>query len=84
MSSSKSLFTNAIVSSNNRSLYNPIMQSSGGNDYSDMILLNTSFIKTLQLIQDFYGKNIASKNYEYIPNDYKQYVSLYTILQKVN
>ena len=81
MSVSKSLFTNAIVSSNHRSLYNPISQSNG--DYNDMILLNSSFVKTLQTIQDFYGKHLANKSYESIPNNYSQYIGLYTILYKI-
>lgn len=78
---SKSLFTNSIVSSNSRSLYNPILQN--GSEYNDMVLLNSSFMKTLQMINDFYGKNMASKNYESIPNSYSQYVNFYTVLQRV-
>ena len=81
MSASKSLFTNAIISSNHRSLYNPISQSNG--DYNDMILLNSSFVQTLQTIQEFYGKHLANKNYESIPNNYAQYIGLYTILYKI-
>lgn len=81
MSVSKSLFTNALVYSNNRSLYNPISKSSSG--ANDFALLNANFYKTLSIIQEFYSKNMANKQYEKIPNSYTNYIAFYMTLQKV-
>jgi len=80
MSVSKSLFNNTMIPSGSRSLYNPIYQA---NENSDMILLNASFIKTLQVIENFYVHYMATKQYENIPNDYQRYVGLYVTMQKL-
>ena len=83
MSVSKSMFSGAMVPSSSRSLYNPISQSGYGIGNGDMTLLNESFLKTLRTIEEFYGKNMAAKHYEKIPNDYQRYLGLYVTLQKV-
>jgi len=79
MSVSKSMFSNSLVPLN-RSLYNPIYQQSKG---TDLVTMNTEFIKTLQTIQEFYVKNMALKQYEKIPGDYQKYIALYVTLQQV-
>jgi hypothetical protein len=79
MSVSKSMFSNSLVPLN-RSLYNPIYQQSKG---TDLVAMNTEFIKTLQTIQEFYVKNMALKQYEKIPGDYQKYIALYVTLQQV-
>jgi len=79
---SKSFFTNSLTLSSSRSLHNPISLGYNGG-FGDAILLNESFLKTLQIISDFYGNNLASKNYENIPNDYNSFVGFYVTLQKV-
>ena len=80
MSVCKSLFTNAVSSSNTRSLIHPINMNSGSNDFA---LLNASFYKTLQTIENFYGTNLANKQYEKIPNSYTNYLAFYMTLQRV-
>jgi len=80
MSVCKSLFTNAVSSSNSRSLIHPINMNSGSNDFA---LLNASFYKTLKTIENFYGANMANKQYEKIPNSYTNYLAFYMTLQKV-
>jgi hypothetical protein len=82
MSASKSLFNSAMIPSSNRSLYNPIYQASSSSS-GDLTIMNASFMKTLQLIEQFYASNMASKQYEKIPNDYQVYLGLYVTLQKV-
>lgn len=79
---SKSLFTNSIVLSSSRSLHNPISLGFQ-NNFGDMILLNESFLNTLHIISEFYGKNMTMKNYENIPNDYNSFVAFYVTLQNV-
>jgi hypothetical protein len=79
MSSSKSLFSNAILPYKSRSLINPINQG----NYNEELILNQSFINTLKIIETFYGKNMANKTYELIPNDYQKYLGLYVTLQRV-
>lgn len=76
----KSLFTNAVSSSNSRSLISPGSMNSGSNDFA---LLNASFYKTLDIIEKFYGANMANKQYEKIPNSYANYLDFYMTLQKV-
>lgn len=69
-----------MIPTSSRSLYNPIYQASGSND---LILMNASFIQTLQLIEQFYIHNMSIKQYEKIPNDYQRYLGLYMTLQRV-
>ena len=76
----KSLFTNAVSSSNSRSLIRPCSINSGSNDFA---ILNASFYKTLDIIERFYGANMANKQYEKIPNSYANYLDFYMTLQKV-
>jgi hypothetical protein len=83
MATSKSLFTNSLVLSGSRSLYNPVSFGYNGGGFDDAILLNESFVKTLRIISEFYGNNMALKNYENIPNDYNSFVAFYVTLQKV-
>jgi hypothetical protein len=71
-----------MIPSSNRSLYNPIYQASSSSS-GDLTIMNASFMKTLQLIEQFYASNMASKQYEKIPNDYQVYLGLYVTLQKV-
>jgi hypothetical protein len=81
MSISKSLFTNLLIpSSQSRLLYNPIYQD---NNITDLILTNTSFINTLKAIEEFYIRNMANQKYEFIPNDYNKYITLYFALHNV-
>jgi hypothetical protein len=86
MSISKSLFTNSLLNSSTRSLYNPISQNYKDQNIlnsNDIIVLNTSFYNTLNIIQEFYGANMANKQYEKIPNSYKDYLNFYIVLQNV-
>ena len=80
MSTCKSLFTNLLLPSHSRLLYNPIYQD---NILTDLILTNKSFINTLKIIEEFYIKNMANKKYELIPNDYNNYITLYFALHNV-
>jgi hypothetical protein len=70
-----------MIPSSSRSLYNPIYQANANGN--DMILMNASFIQTLQIIEQFYVKNMATKQYEKIPSDYQRYLGLYVTLQRV-
>lgn len=80
MSVSKSLFNSSLNSSQSRSLHNPIYQN---NNISDIIFINKSYVNTLKTIEEFYTRNMANKNYEKIPNDYNNYVTLYVVLYKI-
>jgi len=79
MSVSKSMFSSALVPTG-RSICNPIYQPASG---TDLVLMNTAFIKTLQIIQEFYVKNMAIKHYEKIPGDYERYIALYATLHRM-
>ena len=71
MSFSKSIFTNSIMTSNTRSVINPVSIGSGGcgSDYS---VITSSYYNTLKIIETLYGSNMANKNYESIPNDFNK------------
>jgi len=84
------MFSNALVSTTNRSIYNPVgMGYLNGKDESygpgsnDFSVITTSYYNTLQKIHDFYGLQMANRTYFNIPNDYDQYVQLYVILQQI-
>jgi hypothetical protein len=83
MSASKSLITNNLVPYSTRSLYNPISNNGANNTNNELALINQSFFNTLNLINSFYIKNAALKQYEKIPGNYQKYVGLYVILQNV-
>ena len=82
MSFSKSLFTNSIMTSNTRSVINPVSIGSGGcgSDYS---VITSSYYNTLKIIETLYGSNMANKNYESIPNDFNKYVQLYVVIKEI-
>ena len=80
---SKSLFTNATVLSESRSLINPIVLTfSGavitltGASGSELTFLTDTYIQIIRIIQENYSNKIASKNYDNVPSDYTQFVNL--------
>jgi hypothetical protein len=86
MSVSKSFFTNSLLNSSTRSFFNSISHNyidQNNLNNNDIIILNTSFYNTLKIIQQFYGANMANRNYEKIPNSYTNYLAFYMILQKI-
>lgn len=87
MSVSKSLFNNQLVPSSTRCLYKPIALGLCANattiSSADMVILNDAYYKTMQLVENFYVRNMALKKFENIPSSYSQYVGLYATLQKL-
>lgn len=78
----KSLFNNSTHSGISRSLLNPISLGQTTSVSSDEVdLISTAYYDILKIIESMYGANMASKNYEDIPNNYDQYVQLYESLQ---
>jgi hypothetical protein len=80
-STSKSMFSNSLVLSSSRYLYNPISTYSGTS--SDLDIITSSHIYSLEIIEKFYTSNMSNKTYEMIPNNYNQYIQLYMILNKL-
>jgi len=76
---SKSMFSNSLVPSKSRQLYNPVVLNSGSNG----LTFSMSFLPTLKKIHEFYGLNMVNRTYYNIPNDYDEYVQLYVILQQI-
>ena len=70
---SKNMFTNALITTN-RILMNPVSISY---TKTDLDLITANFMSTFSVIEYLYTSNMASKNYEKIPNNYNQYVQLY-------
>jgi hypothetical protein len=64
-----------------RYLYNPISTYSGTS--SDLDIITSSHISSLEIIEKFYTSNMSKKSYEMIPNNYNQYIQLYMILNKL-
>ena len=83
MSFSKSLFTNAVVVSNTRSVMNPVSVGGSGGGTSDLAVITASYYNTLKMIEALYGSNMANKNYEKIPNDFNKYVQFYVIIKEI-
>jgi hypothetical protein len=79
----KSLFNNTTHTGFSRSLLNPISlgQSGTATSAGDVDLISSAYYDILKLIESLYGANMASKNYEAIPNNYDQYVQLHEALQ---
>lgn len=81
---SKSLFTNSIVPSNTRSLFIPIVLSSGSTYAGDVVnFLSNAYINILRIIETQYGANMANKTYELIPSNYDDYTNLVSDLKLV-
>jgi hypothetical protein len=82
---SKSLFSNSSLSSNSRSLINPISLFIGNiqiTSTSDVLdFLSASYLSILRIIETHYGRNMANKTYEYIPSNYNQYIHLVSQLK---
>jgi hypothetical protein len=78
----KSLFNNSTHSGISRSLLNPIsLGQTTSVSSGEVDLISTAYYDILKIIESMYGSNMASKNYEDIPNNYDQYVQLYESLQ---
>jgi hypothetical protein len=78
----KSLFNNTTHSGISRSLLNPIsLGQTTSVSSGEVDLISTAYYDILKIIESMYGANMASKNYEDIPNNYDQYVQLYESLQ---
>ena len=78
----KSLFNNSTHSGISRSLLNPIsLGQTTSVSSGEVDLISTAYYDILKIIESMYGANMASKNYEDIPNNYDQYVQLYESLQ---
>ena len=75
----KSLFNNTTHSGLSRSLLNPISlgETSVTVSSGEVDLISSAYYDILKIIESLYGANMASKNYEDIPNNYDQYVQLY-------
>jgi hypothetical protein len=95
---SKSIFSNAIVPSSTRYLYNPVSLGGSGTQSTDLAVFDKAAVQTLTTIETLYGRNMAppypidstiphEPTYENIPNDYIKYTQLYyvltSLLQKV-
>ena len=80
-STSKSMFSNSMALASSRYLYNPISTYSGTS--SDLDIITSSHISSLEIIEKFYTSNMSKKSYEMIPNNYNQYIQLYMILNKL-
>lgn len=81
-STSKSMFSNSLVLSSARYLYNPISTYNGGGS-SDLDVVTNSYMKSLEIIERMYTSNMSNKTYELIPRNYNQYIQLYMILQRL-
>lgn len=81
----KSMFSNASLTTTSRLLYNPVSLGGGGGNSvsSDLSIITSSYLSTLNKIHQFYGLNMANKTYYNIPNDFNQYIQLYVILQQI-
>jgi hypothetical protein len=81
----KSMFSNASLTTTSRLLYNPVSLGGGvGTSVSsDLSIITSSYLSTLNKIHQFYGLNMANKTYYNIPNDFNQYIQLYVILQQI-
>jgi hypothetical protein len=78
----KSLFNNSTHSGISRSLLNPIsLGQTTSVSSGEVDLISTAYYDILKIIESMYGANMASKNYEDIPNNYDQYIQLYESLQ---
>jgi len=79
----KSLFNNSTHSGISRSLLNHIsLGQTTSVSSGEVDLISTAYYDILKIIESMYGANMASKNYEDIPNNYDdQYVQLYESLQ---
>ena len=78
----KSLFNNSTHSGLSRSLLNPIsLGQTTSVSSGEVDLISTAYYDILKIIESMYGANMASKNYEDIPNNYDQYIQLYESLQ---
>ena len=79
----KSLFNNTTHSGLSRPLFNSISlgETSVSVSSGDVDLISSTYFDILKLIESLYGANMASKNYEEIPNNYDQYIQLYESLQ---
>lgn len=78
----KSLFNNTTHSGISRSLLNPIsLGQTTSVSSGEVDLISTAYYDILKIIESMYGANMASKNYEDVPNNYDQYVQLYESLQ---
>jgi len=90
MKSCKSMFSNAILLTSSRPLYNPVgvgyISESGygpGPGSTELINISANYFNTLQKIHDFYGLQMQNRTYYNIPTDYDEYVQLYVILQQI-
>jgi len=80
----KSLFNNTTQCVFSRSLLNPIsLGQTTSVSSGDIDLISTAFYDILKIIESMYGANMASKNYEEIPNNYDQYIQLHDSLQEL-
>ena len=81
----KSLFNNSTDLGIARSLLNPISLGLTGSSASsgDVDLISSTYYDILKLIESLYGANMASKDYEAIPNNYDQYLQLHEGLQEI-
>lgn len=82
---SRSLFTNAQVSSNSRSIINPVSLGTGtvsATSTSDVLdFLNSSYLDILRIIETQYGRNMKNKTYENIPSNFNDYTLLVSRLK---
>ena len=82
---SRSLFTNAQVYSNSRSIINPVSLGTGtvsATSTSDVLdFLDSSYLSILRIIETQYGSNMANKTYENIPSNFNDYTLLVSQLK---
>jgi hypothetical protein len=81
------MFTNSLVQSSARYLYNPISTYSSGSAGSggsgDLDAITQTYMASLEVIEKYYTSNMSVKKYELIPNDYNRFIQLYMVLQKL-
>jgi hypothetical protein len=75
------MFSNSLVLSSSRYLYNPISTYSGGS--SDLDALTQNYVTSLEIIERMYTSNMSNKTYELIPSDYNRYIQLYMVLLRL-
>lgn len=84
LTTSRSLFSNTIVYTGQRSIMNPIGNSNIKPSANTICVPFTlDGLKVINDIDASYGINLANKTYDNIPADYQAYVDLYNILANI-
>lgn len=84
----KNIFTNYITFTPQRFMYNAVDGNTAtrtvvGTTTGDLALITDENLNSLKYIEIYYGRNLANKTYEMIPNDYSKYIQLYYLLSSI-